>query len=57
MRHITSELAAQAKAEFNRKVEELFNERVALNYRSVEKSVFHAKVRTWSREYLRRLAN
>ena len=49
-----SDTADQAKAEFNRRVKELFDERVAPRYRSVEESVFRAKVRTWCRQYLRR---
>lgn len=49
-----SDTATQAKAEFNRRVKQLFEERVASRYESVEESVFRAKVRSWCREYLRR---
>ena len=52
-----SDGATQAKVEFNRRVTELFNERVASRFQSVLESVFRAKVRTWCREYLRRGAN
>lgn len=49
-----SDTAAQAKSEFNRRVNQLFDERVAPNYRSLEKAHFGAKVRTLCRAYLRR---
>ncbi len=52
-----AEAAAQAKAEFNQRVKQLFDEHVVPNCRSVDESSFCAKVRTLCREYLRRLAN
>lgn len=48
-----SDEAAQAKAEFDRRVKQLFEERVASRYSSLTESVFRAKVRSWCREYLR----
>lgn len=52
-----SDTATQAKVEFDRRVKQLFDERVVSRYRSVEESVFRAKVRSWCREYLRRGCN
>ena len=48
-----SETTAQAKAEFNRRVKQFYDERVTRRYRSVSESVFSAKVRRWCREFLR----
>ena len=48
-----SETTALARAEFHRRVKQIYNERVMLHYRSVSESVFCAKIRTWCRQYLR----
>jgi len=43
----------RAEAEFNNRVKQLFDERVAEKYQSVSETLFRAKIRTWCRKYLR----